>query len=324
MVSTRIVSITSQLQAGVEKLAASDAYRSYLRLMSRLSSYSVNNTILIWMQKPDATFVAGYKTWQTEYHRLVKRGEKGIRIYAPVHRIRQTGEEDPDEEEEDILYYRAIYVFDISQTTGQEIPLLAHPWLKDNVRGYQKMLKALLQTAPVPIHFGPIAGRANGYYDPVRRQILIREDLPQLQAIKTILHETAHAILHDPYPFRQDKEKDRRSQEVEAESTAYIVLSYFGLDTSAYSFPYIAGWCSSAALPELRASLSRISTASSYLVRRLEKALTAAKKTAAVSSPAAGPERPPQTSERIPAARLLAGSGAETGTRIPLKIPTPD
>ncbi|MFR1871636.1 MAG: YodL domain-containing protein [Coprococcus sp.] len=278
-------SIMQNLETGVAELFSSDRYQDYLKTMSKFHNYSFNNTVLIAMQRPDATLVTGYRNWQS-MGRQVKKGEKGITIIAPApvkkKREREVLDEDqkpvigedgkPKTEEVEITlpYFKAITVFDIGQTTGEPIQTLAPEILTVAVEDFDLFLEAIRNISPVPIRFDEISGSANGYYHTVDKEIVIREGMSDSQTLKTAIHETAHARLHDRELMEdQGIEKDRLTKEVEAESVAYCVCSAFTLDTSEYSFPYIAGWSSGKEMRELKASMDVIRKAAGDMIDEL-------------------------------------------------------
>ena len=247
-------SILKSLETGVENIFTGDKYAQYLQTMSKFHRYSFNNTLLIAMQRPDATLVTGYRNWQT-MGRQVKKGEKGITILAPapIKRKREQeildqnnkplldGNGKPKTEEVEVVIprFKPTTVFDISQTDGEPIETLAPEGLTEAVADYELFMKAITEISPVPIRFDEIEGEAKGYYHSVDKEIVIQKGMSDSQTIKTAIHETGHARLHDKdLMAEQGIEKDRLTKEVEAESVAYCVCSAFGVDTSEYSFPY--------------------------------------------------------------------------------------
>lgn len=278
-------SIMQNLKTGVSELFTSERYQEYLKTMSKFHNYSFNNTLLIAMQRPDATLVTGYRNWQS-MGRQVKKGEKGITIIAPVpikrkkeqavldqnHKpvIGSDGKPKTEEVEVTLPYFKAITVFDIEQTTGEPIQTLAPEVLTAAVEDYDLFLEAIREISPVPIRFDAIEGSANGYYHNLDKEIVIKKDMSQSQTLKTAIHETAHARLHDKEIMEsQGIEKDRLTKEVEAESVAYCVCSAFELDTSEYSFPYIAGWSSGKEMKELKASMDVIRKTAGEMIDEL-------------------------------------------------------
>ena len=286
-----VKAITDQLEEGLKELFAKEKYKSYLSMMSKFHNYSANNIQLITMQCPDATFVAGYKAWQNDYNRHVKRHEEGIRILAPapytVKKERDkvdpvTGEimldRDgmPQKEEVEIRIpaFRVVHVYDVSQTEGEPIQEPEVKELLSSVEGYEDFIKAVSYVAPVPVGFEDIPGDARGYFRPSEKRIAVQEGMSESQTIKTMLHETAHAMLHDREVNSSNGQnvpaKDKRTKEVEAESIAYTVCKHFGIDTSEYSFGYIAGWSSGKNMKELKSSLDTIRRTASELIMGIE------------------------------------------------------
>ena len=270
--------ILKKLEEGVKDLFTSEKYKQYLHTMSKFHHYSFNNTILIAIQKPDATLVAGYSAWKQKFHRQVKKGEKGIMILAPV-KLKEKEEDDSkmeaenDEKEHKInLLFRPVSVFDVSQTEGEPLPSLGVDELTGNAEGYKAFMQAMCKLSPVPIRFDEIKGGAKGYYHTVDKEIVIKNDMSELQTMKTCVHEVSHALLHDRDKMKDEGiEKDQQTREVEAESVAYVVCSYFNLDTGKdYSFPYIGMWSSSKELNELKASMDTIQKAAAYLIDGIE------------------------------------------------------
>ena len=278
-------SIMQNLETGVSELFTSERYQEYLKTMSKFHNYSFNNTLLIAMQRPDATLVTGYRNWQS-MGRQVKKGEKGITIIAPapIKRKKEQAVLDQDQkpvigpdgkpktEEVEITLpcFKAITVFDIEQTTGEPIQTLAPEILTAAVEDYDLFLEAIREISPVPIRFDTIDGTANGYYHNLDKEIVIKKDMSQSQTLKTAIHETAHARLHDREIMEsQGIEKDRLTKEVEAESVAYCVCSAFELDTSEYSFPYIAGWSSGKEMRELKSSMDVIRKTAGEMIDEL-------------------------------------------------------
>ena len=278
-------SIMQNLETGVAELFTSERYQEYLKTMSKFHNYSFNNTLLIAMQRPDATLVTGYRNWQS-MGRQVKKGEKGITIIAPAPIKRKKEQTVLDQDQKPVIgpdgkpkteeveitlpCFKAITVFDIEQTTGEPIQTLAPEILTAAVEDFDLFLQAIREISPVPIRFDAIEGSANGYYHNLNKEIVIKKDMSQSQTLKTAIHETAHARLHDREIMEsQGIEKDRLTKEVEAESVAYCVCSVFELDTSEYSFPYIAGWSSGKELRELKASMDVIRKTAGEIIDEL-------------------------------------------------------
>lgn len=269
-----IKEITDRLEKGVDEVFASDNYRAYLGTMSKFYNYSFGNCLLIAMQKPDASFVAGFQAWKTKFKRTVKKGEKGIQILAPCVKKRTvevTLSDGSTEEQERVqTFFRAAYVWDISQTEGEALPQLANK-LTESVDGYDGLVEKLIKAAPVPVTFEDIPGSANGYFKPDEKRIAIQEGMSQAQTVKTLIHEIAHSILHNKETGTQ-KGADRRTAEVQAESVAYVVSNSLGVDSSGYSFGYIAGWSSGKEHDELKQSLQVIHDTAAEILRGLEAA----------------------------------------------------
>ena len=287
----RVQELTDKLEQGLQDLFNSDSYRNYLSTMSKFHNYSFNNTLLIAMQKPDATLVAGYKAWQKNFERHVNKGEKAIRILAPApYKIKEERDKidpvtqeilldkdgNPKKEEVEITIpaFRAVSVFDVAQTDGKPIPELAAKELLSDVEGYQDMIRAVEAISPVPIELEEIAGDSKGYYDREAKRIAVQENMSESQTLKTMIHEVAHSKLHSK-EVEQDEQmrKDRNTKEVEAESVAYTVCQHFGIDTSDYSFGYIAGWSSGRDTKELRSSMDTIRRTASELITGIEEQL---------------------------------------------------
>jgi len=287
----RVQELTNKLEQGLQDLFNSDSYRNYLSTMSKFHNYSFNNTLLIAMQKPDATLVAGYKAWQKNFERHVNKGEKAIRILAPApYKIKEERDKidpvtqellldkdgNPQKEEVEITIpaFRAVSVFDVGQTDGKPIPELAAKELLSDVEGYQDMIRAVEAISPVPIELEEIAGDSKGYYDREAKRIAVQENMSESQTLKTMIHEVVHSKLHSK-EVEQDEQmkKDRNTKEVEAESIAYTVCQHFGIDTSDYSFGYIAGWSSGRDTKELRSSMDTIRRTASELITGIEEQL---------------------------------------------------
>ena len=288
----KVKEITDKLEAGLKELFESEKYKSYLSTMSKFHNYSFNNTLLIAMQKPEATLVAGYQAWQKNFERHVNKGEKAIRILAPApYKIKEerdkldpvTGEmmfdengmPQKEETEVTIPAFRAVSVFDVSQTDGKPIPELEVNELLSTVEGYEDFVQALMNISPVPIAFEDIPGDSKGYFSTAEKRIAVQENMSESQTLKTMVHEVAHSRLHDK-EVNQSMDipvKDRNSKEVEAESVAFTVCQHFGIDTSDYSFGYIAGWSSGRNMKELKSSLDTIRKTASELITGIEGAM---------------------------------------------------
>ena len=291
----KVQEIVGQLEEGISNLFNSENYKAWLDTMSRFHTYSLNNTILIAMQRPDASLVAGYSAWKKNFGRHVKKGEKAIRIMAPApyrqlvevdridpdtHEVEKDQNGDPLKDTVEVTRsaFRVVSVFDISQTEGKELLSIAPDELKGDVEEYETFVDALRIVSPVPISFADISGGAKGYFLPAEQKIVVQKDMSELQTIKTMIHEMAHAKLHGWSPDGREDTLTRSEKEVQAESVAYSVCRHFGLDTSEYSFGYIAGWSSGKEMEELKYSLYTIRDASADMIsdinscrRELEK-----------------------------------------------------
>ena len=287
----KVKEITDRLEESLKELFEGEKYKSYLNTMSKFHNYSANNIQLIEMQCPDATYVAGYKAWQKNFERHVNRGERGIRILAPSpYKIKEEQEKiDPvtnepvldrdgmpvmEEVEIKIPAFRVVTVFDYSQTDGKELPGLGVSELQGNVERYRDFMEALARVSPVPIRYEGMEGDRKGYFIDLNHPIAIKEGMGEAQTAKTGVHEVAHAKLHAKEIEQETGiAKDRETKEVEAESIAYTVCQHFGIDTSDYSFGYIAGWSSGKEMPELKSSLDTIRRTSSELIKGIEAQL---------------------------------------------------
>lgn len=267
-------SILQSLEEGVSEMFTSERYTEYLQTMAKFHNYSFNNTMLIALQRPDATLVTGYRNWQS-MGRQVMKGEKGITIIAPTPIKKKQMQEVLDKEGRPVLNengdsimkevevkiprFKAITVFDIAQTVGDPIDLMVPEELKEAVNDFDLFMEAITAVSPVPIRFDEISGNAKGYYHNEDKEIVIRKGMSESQTIKTAIHESGHARLHDRDEMKaKGEKKDRLTAEVEAESVAYCVCSAFGIDTSEYSFPYIANWSSGRDMKELKTSMDTI------------------------------------------------------------------
>lgn len=262
--------VQQKLEEGVRDIFESDKYKEYIDTMSRFPRYSINNCILIACQCPEASYVCGFKKWQTDFNRTVNKGEHGIMIIAPIKIkadveeplydenskpvLKEDGTQETETVSKEFQGFKPAYVFDVSQTSGEPLPSIVSQ-LNESVDGYEQLKNILIEVSPVPISFEPIEGGANGYYSPVSQQIVVKEDLPELQTIKTMIHEIAHASLG--HGGKEDK-WDREAKEVQAESVAYWVSQMLGLDTSEYSFGYISGWSKDKEVSELKENLDII------------------------------------------------------------------
>ena len=308
----KLKEITDRLEQGIAELFDSERYREYLKVMSKFHNYSFHNTLLIAMQKPDASLVAGFSAWKNNFERNVMKGQKGIKIIAPSpYKIKQEMQKiDPhtqkpiigkdgkpvtEEKEITIPAYKVVSVFDVSQTEGKELPDIAVDELTGDVDRYKDFFAALEKTSPVPIAFENIEGGSHGYYHLEDKRIAINEGMSELQTLKTAIHEIAHAKLHDidlnAPKDEQQPHIDRRTREVEAESVAYTVCQHYGLDTSDYSFGYVAGWSSGRELSELKSSLETIRSAAAEIINSIDENLAELQK-AQDKEQTAGQEQP--------------------------------
>ena len=315
----KLKEITDRLEQGIAELFDSERYREYLKVMSKFHNYSFNNTLLIAMQKPDASLVAGFSAWKNNFGRNVMKGQKGIKIIAPSpFKIRQEVEKiDPhtqkpiigkdgkpvtEEKEVKIPAYKVVSVFDVSQTEGKELPDIAVDELTGDVDRYKDFFAALEKTSPVPIAFENIEGGSHGYYHLEDKRIAINEGMSELQTLKTAIHEIAHAKLHDidlNAPKDEQPRVDRRTREVEAESVAYTVCQHYGLDTSDYSFGYVAGWSSGRELSELKSSLETIRSAAAEIINSIDENFAELQK-AQDKEQTAGQEQPTREEKAAP------------------------
>ena len=286
----KLKEITDRLEQGITELFNSERFKEYLQVMSKFHNYSFNNTLLIAMQKPDASHIVGFSAWKNTFKRNVMKGQKGIKILAPspytvkkeIEKIDpltqkpvigKDGKPVTEEKEITIPAFKVVSVFDVSQTEGKELPNIAVDTLTGNVELYEDFFKALKETSPVPIAFEKIEGGAHGYYHLEDKRIAMDEGMSELQTIKTAIHEIAHAKLHDidlTSPMDGQNRVDRRTREVEAESVAYTVCQHYGLDTSDYSFGYVAGWSSGRELAELKSSLETIRSAAAEIINSID------------------------------------------------------
>ena len=310
----KLKEITDRLEQGITELFDSERYREYLLVMSKFHNYSFNNTLLIAMQKPDASLVAGFSAWKNNFGRNVIKGQKGIKIIAPSpYKVKQEmkkidphtqqpiigkdGKPVTEEKEITIPAYKVVSVFDVSQTEGRELPDIAVNELTGDVERYRDFFAALEKTSPVPIGFEQIPGSSHGYYHLEDKRIAIDEGMSEIQTLKTAIHEIAHAKLHDIDLNAPENEQqpriDRRTREVEAESVAYTVCQHYGLDTSDYSFGYVAGWSSGRELSELKNSLETIRSAAAEIINSIDETLAELSK-AQDKEQTAGQEQPKQ------------------------------
>ena len=285
----RLKEITASIEDGIKELFQSESYAQYLQTMSRFHHYSVNNQVLIHMQKPDATLVAGFNKWKNQFGRNVIKGEHGIKIIAPTPFKKKIEQEklDPDtqlpmldadgkiiteEKTIQIPMYKPVTVFDVSQTEGRPLPQLAHD-LSGNVANYDVFMEALRRSSPVPISIEVMGGGMDGYFDLEHQDIAIRKGMSEVQTVSAVIHEMAHALLHNRTKDTEEKtpELSRSTEEVQAESISYAVCAYYGIATGDNSFGYIASWSKDKTLPELRESLEVISKTADGLINDIDR-----------------------------------------------------
>lgn len=277
--------MAQKLEAGVKDVFQGENYKAYLDFCAKMPRYSINNQILIMMQKPDATMCQSFTGWK-EMGRFVKKGEKGIRVMAPApYKMEREQDKmgadgkpifDKDGEpvkgvvEVKVNAFKLVSTFDISQPEGEPVPRLGVDELIGSVEGYATLMEAIKQASPVPISFENIESSAKGYFQVEENRIAIQEGMSEVQTVKTALHEASHASLHNKEAMNADSDKKSRSQkECEAESVAYVVCQHYGIDTSEYSFPYVASWSSDKEIPELKASLDTIRSVIAELSHKL-------------------------------------------------------
>ena len=274
----KVKELMDKLEAGVKDVFESEQYKTYLKAMSKFHNYSFGNVMLILLQCPNASLVAGFHKWKKDFGRAVKKGEHGIMILAPCPQKkfidREIEKPDGTKEIESVLVvrqrFKVAYVFDVSQTEGRELPSYGVDKLAGDVQHYDEFYKAIESVAPVPIIFRPATEQSEGCYKHKEQKIYINEGLSQIQTVSVMIHETAHAILH-ALPVENGEivgkhEKDRRTREVEAESVAYVVCQHFGIETGDSSFAYVTSWSKNKELPELKASLECISKTASKMI----------------------------------------------------------
>ena len=277
--------ITEKLEKGVQDVFSSSQYQELLNTMAKFPHYSVNNSILIMMQKPDATLVQSYTGWK-KMGRFVKKGEKGIRILAPapfklekeMDKVDESGKVVLDKDGEavkekveiNLTAFKPVSTFDISQTEGEPLPQIGVDELTGNIEGYKTLFEAIKAASPVPIGFEDIASGAKGYFHTEENRIAINNGMSEIQNVKTAIHEVAHAKLHNT-EAQKDNKQSKNSKEVEAESVAYTVCQHYGIDTSDYSFAYVATWSKGKETPELKESLNTIRDAAADLITKIDE-----------------------------------------------------
>lgn len=278
--------ITDKLEKGVKDVFQSDKYKQFLNVMAKFPRYSVNNTMFIMMQRPDAQLCQSFTGWK-QMGRYVKKGEKGISILAPApYKIEREqtkldekgrpvfdadGEPVKEKVEVTIRAFKVVKTFDLSQTDGKELPTIGPSELVGNIEGYPKLLQALQEISPVPVSFELIDGDAKGFYHLEDKKIVVQDGMSEVQTIKTLLHEMAHQKLHDKDNVPEAKDISRNGKEVEAESVAYVVCQHYGINTSDYSFSYVAGWSEGKETPELKASLDKIRQTASEFIYQIDQ-----------------------------------------------------
>ena len=327
--------ITDKLEQGIKELFESERFKEYLRTMSKFYNYSFNNTLLIAMQKPDATLIAGYTSWKRNFDRQVMKGEKGIKILAPApYKAQEEREKIDPATQKPVLdadgkpvtetvevmrpAFKVVSVFDVSQTDGKELPDIMVDQLTGDVERYEDFWRVLKEISPVPVELEKIEGGAHGYYHLVDKRIAIDEGMSEMQTIKTLIHEIAHAKLHAVDPDAKtapEDQKDRHTKEVEAESVAYTVCQRYGIETSDYSFGYIAGWSSDKETKELKSSLETIRSTAAEMIESIDaklKELVASREQTAELAVEAPAEKPISHKD-VPIYREMANYAYEAG-----------
>lgn len=282
----QVAELTAQLEEGVKAVFSSGRYAEYLEAMSKFHQYSYGNILLILAQCPHASQVAGYVTWKKEFGRHVKEGERGIAILAPsiYRRDMEVVKKDPNSgiplcdldgqpitetQRVEMTRFIIVHVFDVSQTEGKELPSMGVSELTGNVPDFQKVYDRLTALSPVPVEQRQFSGGAKGFFSRTEQCIVVRPGMSQVQTLKTLIHEIAHAKLHNTQDIGTEKPKSRGQKEVEAESVAYVVCCHLGLDTSEYSFGYVAGWSKNKELEELKAALGTIQTTAAEIIQTI-------------------------------------------------------
>ena len=299
--------ITDKLEKGVKDVFQSDKYKQFLNVMAKFPRYSVNNTMLIMMQRTDAQLCQSSTGWK-QMGRYVKKGEKGISILAPApYKIEREqiklddkgrpvfdadGEPVKEKVEVTIRAFKVVKTFDLAQTDGKELPMIGPNELVGSIDGYPKLLQALQEISPVPVSFELIDGGAKGYYNLENKSIVIQDGMSEVQTIKTLLHEMAHQKLHDKDTVPEAKDITRNGKEVEAESVAYVVCQHYGINTSDYSFSYVAGWSEGKETPELKTSLDKIRQTASEFIYQIDQRMEVLMAEKEQVQEAAKPENP--------------------------------
>ena len=276
---SKIEQVMEQLKEGVRSVFDSEGYMEYLKFLNKFPDYSPNNQMLIFLQKPDASLVAGYHAWEEKFNRHVLKGEKGITIIAPckykreveVHNddgsVKVDAQGNPERKEIEMQGFKTSTVFDVSQTEGAPLPEYISD-LTDTVENFMDYFTAIEAISPVPVRFDDLTGSVHGYYSPTKQEIVIKKGMSEEQTLKTLCHEVTHARLDHG---SKDDQTDKRTKEVEAESVAFVVCNEYGLDTSSYSFGYIAGWSTDKNITELMASFDRIRVESSKMINEIKQ-----------------------------------------------------
>ena len=283
--------ITAKLEKGVKDIFKTENYKEYLNFCAKLPRYSVNNQILIMLQRPDATMCQSFTGWK-DMNRFVKKGEKGIRILAPSPYKMQKEQEKMDASGKAVLdkdgepvketveitvnAFKPVSTFDVSQTEGEPIPTIGVSELVGRVDGYEILLAAIKEVVPVPISFEQIDSGAKGFFHLEENRIVVQEGMSEAQTVKTLLHEASHQALHSREAMAgSDEKKSKNQKECEAESVAYVVCQHYGIDTSDYSFAYVATWSADKEVSELKASLDTIRRAASELIVKIDEKVQA-------------------------------------------------
>lgn len=282
----RIQELTDELEKGVAAVFESDAYKAFLECCAKFHDYSLNNCLLILSQCPEASRVAGYVDWQKKFGRHVVKGAKGIKILAPcIYKEQVDGKENEEHHADkesattekktvERLGFRVVTVFDVSMTEGKELPSIGVDELTGEVKDYRKIFNALVSISPVPVYFEDIEGGAKGYYNDAEKRIAVKTGMSEAQTVKTLLHEISHATYHSRETLDQHENLDRRHKESEAEGLAFCVGKALNIiDSSEYSFPYIASWATGKETKELKESLERIRSAADEMITGIDKAL---------------------------------------------------
>lgn len=265
MTNDKVKAITEKLEQGCKSLLTSENYRNYLDTMAKFYRYSANNCLLIAMQMPDASRIAGYNAWKKTFKRQVRKGEKAIQIIAPCPHKKTITNADGEEETITFTTYRPVSVFDISQTDGEDLPTICNN-LTGSVEDYTRTMEALKALSPAPIGFEKIKGECHGYFSPAENRIAIKEGMSEKQTVKTTIHEIAHAMLHNK--DGEEKDAHRGMKEVQAESVAYTVCKALGIDSDEYSFGYVTGWADME-LKDLQKSLSVIQKTACQILEKI-------------------------------------------------------